>query len=238
MSVRVLSVLSVALLTALVVAAPVPKDKTIKEEPATNAQKKQAENNLKQIMIAIHSYHDATGLWPQDTAGGLSWRVHLLPYLEEEALYKKFDLNGSWDSDTNKKLIEDMPKVFAPTRAMNVGKGETFLRGFGGTNVGTAGVFQLGQRITLVNVTDGTSNTLAVIDAGEAVTWTQAGTDLDPDAKEFPKLGKMIDGDYFFAAMCDGSVRKVTRKFDEKELKAFISRCGGEVTTGDGVFAK
>ncbi len=230
--------LSIALLAVLVVAAPVPKDKSVKEEPATDAQKKVAENNLKQIMIAIHSYHDANGVWPQDTASGLSWRVLLLPYLEEEALYKQFDLNGAWDSDANKKLTESMPKVFAPVRPLNVPKGETFLRGFGGTNAATAGAFQPGQRLTIVSITDGTSNTIAVIDAGEAVTWTKPGTDLDPDAKEFPKLGRMIDGDYFFAAMCDGSVKKVTRKFDEKTMKAAVSRAGGEVFAEDGLFVK
>lgn len=229
--------LSVALLAVLVVAAPVPKDKGVKEEPATAAQKKQAENNLKQILIAMHGYHDANGTWPADTAG-LSWRVQLLPYLEEDALYKKFDLSGAWDGDTNKKLIDEMPKVFAPTRVMKVEKGETFLRGFGGSNALTAGIFQPGQRVTLVGVTDGTSNTIAVIDAGEPVVWTKPGTDLDPDAKEFPKLGMMIDGDYFFAAMCDGSVRKVKREFDEKTMKAAISRCGGEVFTEDGLFVK
>lgn len=234
----VFAALSVVLLAVVVVAAPVPKDKSVKEEPATDAQKKMAENSLKQIVIAIHSYHDANGIWPQDTAGGLSWRVHLLPYLEEEALYKKFDLNAGWDSDANKKLIEEMPKVFAPVRAMNVGKGETFLRGFAGTNPATAGVFQPGQRVSLVSITDGTSNTIAVIDAGEPVAWTKPGTNLDPDAKEFPKLGRMIDGDYFLCAMCDGSVKKVTRKFDEKTMKAAVSRAGGEVVAEDGLFAK
>lgn len=232
------AVLSVTVLSLLVVAAPVPKDKSVKEEPATAAEKKQAENNLKQIMIAMHCYHDANGVWPADTKDGLSWRVHLLPYLEEEALYKQFDLNAAWDSDTNKKLIDKLPKVFAATRTMNVEKGETFLRGFAGTDALTAGVFQPGGQVRLVSITDGTSNTIAVIDAGEAVTWTKPGTDLDPDAKEFPKLGRMIDGDYFYCGMCDGSVQKVKRKFDEKTMKAAISRCGGEVIDDTAVFAK
>jgi hypothetical protein len=229
--------LSVVVLAVFVVAAPVPKDKRVKEEPATEAQKKQAENNFKQILIAMHGYHDANGTWPADSAG-LSWRVQLLPYLEEEKLYKQFDLTAAWDSDANKKLIDEMPKVFAPVRTLKAEKGETFLRGFGGSSPATAGIFQPGQRLTIAGITDGTSNTIAVIDAGEPVVWTKPGTDLDPDAKEFPKLGKMIDGDYFFAAMCDGSVRKVKREFDEKTMKAAVSRCGGEVFADDGLFMK
>jgi hypothetical protein len=233
----VAAVLSVAVLCLLVVAAPVPKDKGVKEEPATAVQKKQAENNLKQILLAMHNYHDVNGTWPADT-DNLSWRVQILPYLEQDKLYKKFDHSAAWDSDANKKLIEELPKVFAPVRTMNVQKGETFLRGFGGTNAQTAGIFQPGQRLTIVGVTDGTSNTIAVIDADEPVVWTKPGTDLDPDAKEFPKLGRMIDGDYFFAAMCDGSVAKVKRKFDEKAMKAAVSRCGGEIVNTDDLFAK
>jgi hypothetical protein len=230
--------LSVALLAVLVVAAPVPKDKNAKEEPATDEQRKAVENNFKQLMIAVHSYHDAMGTWPADTKGGLSWRVQLLPYLEEDALYKQFDLNGAWDSDTNKKLIESMPKIYAPTRVMKAEKGETFYRGFGGTNQLTAGAFEPGKQLRLANFTDGLSNTIAVIDAGEPVVWTKPGTDLDPDAKEFPKLGKMIDGDYFFAAMCDGSVRQVKREFDEKEMRKFVGRNDGLVANDKLVFVK
>lgn len=232
---HVLSALAVALLAVLVVAAPVPKEKA-KEEPATDEQRKQVENNLKQIVLAMHNYHDATGSWPADTAN-LSWRVQLLPYMEEGPLYKSFALNEAWDSDTNKKLIENLPKIYAPVR-VKAEKGETFYRGFGGSNAATAGVFEPGKRITLAGVTDGTSNTISVIDAGEPVIWTKPGTDLDPDAKEFPKLGRMIDGDYFFCAMCDGSTKKVKRDFDEKSMKAVISRNGGEVYDATGVFRK
>lgn len=227
--------LSAALLAVVVVAAPVPKDKG-KEEPATDEQKKEVENNLKQIVLAMHNYHDAMGTWPADTPN-LSWRVLLLPYMEQENLYRQFKLNEAWDSDHNKKLIAEMPKMYAPVRVLKVEKGETFYRGFAGAGI-EAGMFEAGKRLTIVSATDGTSNTIAVIDAGEPVVWTKPGTDLDHTAKEFPKLGRMIDGDYFFAAMCDGSVKKVKRKFDEKSLKAAISRAGGEVFDDTGVFLK
>lgn len=230
----VFAALSVALLAVFVVAAPVPKDKA-KEEPATDEQKKEVENNLKQIVLAMHNYHDAMGTWPTDTAN-LSWRVQILPYMEQENLYRRFKLNEAWDSDNNKKLIEELPKFYAPVR-VKAEKGETFYRGFAGAG-NEAGAFEPGKKITLVNMTDGTSNTIAVIDAGEAVIWTKPGTDIDHTAKEFPKLGRMIDGDYFFAAMCDGSVRKVKRKFDEQSLKAAASRSGGEVIDDTAVFLK
>lgn len=222
--------LSALLLAVLVVAAPVPKDKP-KEEPATDEQRKEVQNNLKQIVLAMHNYHDANGKWPADTAT-LSWRVLLLPYLEEEALYKEFDQAEAWDGKTNKKLIEKCPKVFAPTR-VKAEKGETFYRGFAGS-----GAFPAGGNLRLpASFTDGTSYTIAVIDAGEPVIWSKPGTDLDPDAKEFPKLGRMTDG-VFYCGMCDGSVRAVKREFDVDEMKKFVSRAGGEVVDDTKVFGK
>jgi hypothetical protein len=228
---RVFAVLSLLSAAVLVVAAPVPKDKA-KEEETTDDHRKEVENNLKQLVLAMHNYHDANGTWPADTKGGLSWRVLLLPYMEEENLFRQFVLDDAWDSDTNKKLIDKMPKIYTPTRA-KADKGETFYRGFGGS-----GAFPAGGGLKIFSMTDGLSNTVAVIDAGEPVVWTKAGTDLDPDAKEFPKLGRMIGGDYFFCGMCDGSTKKVLRKFDEKALKAAVSRNGGEVYDPDAVFVK
>ena len=221
--------LSVVLLAVLVVAAPVPKEKP-KEEPATDKQRAEVQNHLKQIGLALHNYHDTHGRWPADTAT-LSWRVLLLPYLEEDGLYRSFDQTEAWDGPTNKKLIAKMPKVFAPTR-VKAEAGETFYRGFAGD-----GVFPAGGNLRLAAFTDGTSNTIAVIDAGEPVVWTKPGTDLDPAAKEFPKLGRMIDGD-FYCGMCDGSVRTVRREFDVDEMKKFVSRAGGEVADDTKVFVK
>lgn len=238
----VAATLSVALLAVLVVAAPIPKDKA-KEEPATDEQRKEVQNNLKQIMLAMHNYESAITEWPSDVRDAkkkplLSWRVRILAYMEDEeatALYKQFKLDEAWDSENNKKLIDKLPKIYAPVR-VRAEKGETFYRGFGGTGAG-AGIFEPGARLGIVNVTDGTSNTIAVIDAGEPVIWTKPETDLDPDAKEFPKLGRMIDGD-FYCGMCDGSVRTVQRAFDEKTMRAVVSRSGGEASTGGGVFVK
>ena len=234
---------AVAVLSAvgLALAAPVPKE-VGKLKPATDKEREEVKENLKQIMLAIHNYHDANNVMPADIVDPktkkplLSWRVHLLPYMEEMPLYQQFILDETWDSKTNKPLIEKMPKMYAPTRA-KAKPGETFYRGFAGTGA-LAGVFEPGKRMSLVGITDGTSNTIGVIDAGEPVVWTQPGTDLPLDPKKpLPKLGGMIDGD-FYCAMCDGSVRAVRREFDEKVLRAAISRSGGEILDGRGTFVE
>jgi Protein of unknown function (DUF1559) len=222
--------------SGLALAAPVPKDE-VKLKPATDAQREEVKTNLKILGLALHNFHDAMGYFPTDIVDAktkkplLSWRVALLPYFEEDDLYTQFKLDEPWDSKANLKLAEKLPKIYAPTRA-KAKPGETFYRGFGGKGE-FAGLFEPGARVTMSHITDGTSNTIAVIDAGEPVVWTKPDTDIPNDPKAaLPKLGAMIDDDYY-CLMCDGSVRTVKRVTDEKVLRAMISRAGGEVVTLD-----
>src|SRR5262249_21734482 len=68
----------------------------------------QSTNNLKQIALAMHSYHDTMGRFPpaivRDKEGKplYSWRVLLLPYLEQQNLYNQFKLDEPWDSEHNR----------------------------------------------------------------------------------------------------------------------------------------
>src|SRR5882672_4340583 len=70
-----------------------------------------ASNDLKQLALAMHNYHSAYGQLPpaavRDKNGKLllSWRVLILPYIEQDNLFKEFKLEEPWDSDHNKKLI-------------------------------------------------------------------------------------------------------------------------------------
>jgi RNA polymerase sigma factor (sigma-70 family) len=76
--------------------------------------------NLKTLALAVLNYNDACGYLPPpaitDKNGKplLSWRVAILPFIEQEALYKQFKLDEPWDSPHNKKLLARMPKVFGP----------------------------------------------------------------------------------------------------------------------------
>src|SRR4249919_3311122 len=88
------------------------------------ARRAQCVNNLKQIGLAMHNYHDVkNGLPPSaivDKQGKplLSWRVAILPYIEQQPLYDKFKLDEPWDSPNNKDLIQYMPSIYmCPSRA-------------------------------------------------------------------------------------------------------------------------
>lgn len=196
-----------------------------------------SQNNLKQIALAFHNYESANGFFPQDVKDKdgkplLSWRVQILPYIEEEELWKQFKTDEPWDSDTNKKLIEKMPKVFAPVHT-KAKAGHTFYQGF----TGGGALFGGKDKPTLIGITDGTSNTALVVEAGDPVMWTKPADVVYDPKKPLPKLGGDLDGN-FNLGFADGSVRWVRKGFDEKVMRAIITANGGEVIGTEGLFKR
>ncbi len=190
------------------------------------ADRAKSSNNLKQMAIAFHNYHDANGHFPRDIADKngkplLSWRVAILPYLEEAEVYKQFKLDEAWDSDDNKKLLEKMSKVYTAPRG-KFEKGHTFYQSFAGP-----GAFMGGKDLKLFDITDGTSNTFMIVEAGDAAPWTKpADVAFDPK-KPLPKLGGIFDGD-FSVAFADGHVQYVKKGVKDENVKKYITIAGGE----------
>jgi hypothetical protein len=186
-------------------------------------------NNLKMIGLACHNFESANGHFPNNVTSKdgkllLSWRVQLLPYVEEDALYRQFKLDEAWDSDHNKKLIEKMPKLYLPVRG-KASKNETFYRGFTGKSTW----FEKGHQLRITSITDGTSNTIIAVEAEKPVIWTKPeDLPFDTSKDELPKLGGMFDGT-FHALLGDGSVRTIKSTIAKETLKALITRDGGEV---------
>src|SRR5207245_1185574 len=136
----------------------------------------------------------------------LSWRVLILPYVEQEALYKEFKLDEPWDSEHNKKLIAKMPNIYALPNVTPEKGTTTHYRVF----VGNGAVFDYVKSCKLVEIADGTSNTWMVATAAEAVPWTKPDElAFDPD-KDMGKLLGLFHG-RISVAFCDGSVRLFTR---------------------------
>jgi hypothetical protein len=198
-----------------------------------------SKNNLKQLALGMHNFESTFGNLPGDVHGGekppaWGWRLHVLPYLEQGPIYNKLDLRKPWDDPANLKVLQDMPmpKVFEhPGRPAP--KGHTYFRIFSlpkGAKGTDLPLFEEGKRgPKLTDVTDGLSNTLMIVEAGEAVPWYKPDV-LAYDGKlPLPQLGDK-DADLFLAAMGDGSVRAFRpSKLGEKTLRALITRAGGEV---------
>jgi len=195
--------------------------------------RRRAINDLKQIALAAHNYASANNdqIFPYaitDNKGKalLSWRVFLLPYVEEDNLYKQFKLDEPWDSAHNKKLLPLMPKVYAPAMGREKDSHKTYYRVF----TGPEAVFDVKgkNRYTIANIPDGTSNTVMVAEAGEAVPWTKPDElSYNPKA-DLPKLGGQFR-DVFLVAMFDGSVRAVRRSVREQTLRDAITPDDGNV---------
>lgn len=187
-------------------------------------------NNLKQLTLAIHSYHDAYGHLPHDIVDKngkplLSWRVQILPFLDQEALYRQFKLDEPWDSPNNLRASQQTVDVFLSPRAPAPARpGLTHYQVF----VGPGALFEPGKRIRFTDVTDGLSNTLLLVETAEAVEWAKpGGLPFDPN-RPLPRLTS-ISGDGMLAlALADGAVRTLNLSVGEKRLKALITRNGGE----------
>lgn len=203
-----------------------------KVEQAAAAQ--QSANNLKQIGLAMHNYHDTNNQFPPaavcDKKGKpqLSWRVLILPYIEQEALYKEFKLDEPWDSENNKKLIAKMPKIYAIPGA-KPDSTDTHYRVFVGNGAGFDWI--MGGKIT--GISDGTSNTLMVVTAATAVPWTKPDElEYDPEKDMSKLIGFVVNGKAQ-VAMFDGSVRTLSKLPSKETLHALITRNGGEVIGND-----
>lgn len=200
------------------------------------AARMQSMNNLKQIALAIHNYEATYGHLPRDITDKdgrpiLSWRVAILPYVEQNALYQKFKLDEPWDSKHNKPYSDVAIKLFmSPQADPPTPPGMTQYKVFSGPGT----IFEPGKKITFTDITDGTSNTILVVEAGDSVPWAKpADIPFDPK-KAPPKLALPGVADFVNVAMGDGSVRvmKMTG-IPEKTLKALITRDGGEVIEDD-----
>ena len=191
------------------------------------ARRSQCKNNLKQIGLALYNYHDAYGAFPPaytvDSHGKPlhSWRTLILPYLDQESLYQKINLAKPWDDPANVDALKSFPPTYSCPSATNPPGMTTYL-----AVTGKDSCFRPGQSRMISEITDGTSNTLMVVD----ITQTHAVHWMSPqDADEALLLGmagevkdlQHIGG--FQGALADGSVRFFSVNLPATTLKALIS---------------
>jgi hypothetical protein len=221
-----------AFIGSLLLAAPVVADDAKKPELTKTSE--MIKDDLNRLALAMHKYESAYYRLPpaatvnQFNKPLLSWRVLMLPYLGEEKLYKEFHLDEPWDSNHNKKLIAKTPAIFrAPNKKLADEFKTVYL-----APVSKETVFQPdGATVKLSNIYDGTYNTILLVQAndGAAVTWTKPD-DLPVDtSKPFRGLEQPGEG-FFFVAMCDGTVHRITSKGDPLNLAYTFTHAGGEVT--------
>lgn len=196
------------------------------------ARRTQSANNMKQLGLAMHNYHavhkkfPSTVMTAEDGKTKYSWRVALLPYLDQKPLFDAYDFTNPWDSENNLKILKRMPNVF---RHPNEGAGVTTSSYYALSGENT-GLGNGDKAIGLRDIIDGSSNTALVFDAKRAVPWTKPEDIKYSTDDDVPALGGYEPGG-FNVLLADGSVRFVAQSVDEKTLRAIISRNGKEVVT-------
>lgn len=202
------------------------------QQARESARRAQSANNLKQIGLAFHNFHSANNALPPavltDKQGKrlLSWRVALLPYLDQGALYNEFHRDEPWDSEHNKKLIAKMPKVYASPNLLDLAKeGKTVYlvpTGKGMSFEGTKGV-------SFPEFTDGLSNTIVAVEAHRdaAVIWSTPD-DLTVDVENPLKGLKSARAGGFYVLFADGALRFISDMIKQETLKLLFTRADGQ----------
>ena len=143
-------------------------------------------NCVKSLAIALNNYESKWKELPPaityDSNGKPmhSWRVLILPHLEEERLYKLYSFDEPWDGPNNSKLMSQMPRIY----------GCPFLYDRPGSEFKTSYRVLIDQRTCFPpngsrrfdEIRDGLSNTLLVVESNQPVPWMAP---IDPTVSEY-----------------------------------------------------
>ncbi len=191
------------------------------------ARRAQSTNNLKQIGLAFHNYNQVAKQFPaavnrggKDKSIPYSWRVAILPYIEQQELYNQYNFDEPWDGPNNRKLIDKMPAIYAHPGVDGApsSRGHTSYFVFTGPST----IVGAGDEPQIQKVTDGTSNTILAVEAQREIPWTKPeDIPFDPKAP-LPELGGYTP-DGFNALFADGSVRYIVKAIDPTVLRSLIT---------------
>jgi uncharacterized protein DUF1559 len=191
-------------------------------------------NNLKQIMLALHNYHDVNGQFPPafvtDADGKplYSWRVLILPYVEEAQLYNRFDKSKAWDDPANFAVSNTPVTVFRSPLDNDLAPSGASYFGI----IGAHTAFPPDRGARMADITDGTSNTIGIVELhGIEGSWAAP---IDPKIESVamsigPSPGQLNpNGDSKLnVGVCDGSIRSLPATTPPQTLQLLFSRDDG-----------
>jgi Protein of unknown function (DUF1559) len=235
-------VLSLLLLCALTCGLLLPCAQKTSDSPGW----KQSSYSLRQIGQALLNYHKMKGKLPPavvyDKNGKplYSWRVLLLPFLDQSDLYRKFKLDEPWDSPHNVDvaLQEEATRCYEPILG---GMDPTGLTRFQ-VLVGPGTAFER-PGLSLHDFPDGPEKTILAVEAAVPVPWSKPAdlvydpnSPLPPMQSQFTYPVRLLCYEVyrkagFNAVFADGNTAFIRSDTDEKTLRALITRNGGEKLT-------
>ncbi len=201
------------------------------------ARRAQCMNNLKQIGLAIHNYHDTWKCFPaavltdEEGTPRRSWRVAVLPFVEQNATFDAYRFEEPWDSPNNQALENFRPPAYACPSDPTIGPAETNYVMI--TGQGTVGG-EPNEKVSFKEITDGTSNTIMAVEvAGAGISWLEPRdmsideaiayiTDPSSTGQTHAHPGGVN------VLIADGSVHFISSTIDRQTLRAMMTRDGGE----------
>ena len=187
-------------------------------------------NNLRQIAIALHTYHDVYGSFPPayiaDKNGRPmhSWRVLILPFMEQEILYKRYRLDEPWDGPSNRKLASTVLPVYSCPTDQPTPNSETSYVAI----VGPRTAWPDEKALTLGDLKDGTGNVLLVVEVHDSgIHW------MEPRDLHISQMAPAINSPHgqgissehpqaAQAAYADGSVKSLRNSAPADVLRSWI----------------
>jgi len=202
-------------------------------------QDEERQNRLQRIALALLSYHDTFDAFPapflrtEDGKPLLSWRVRLLPFIEQQALYDQFKRDEPWHSPHNKPLSDKVIEAFGDD---NTTRYQVI--------VAPGAVFELKEvfdarvqeGFPLRAVTDGAGNTISVVETGadKAVPWAKPDEIVWDGESDPANLFGNLPDNKLWVAFVNGSAHQLDLAKRAEELKLLILRDDGHSYRFDG----
>jgi hypothetical protein len=174
-------------------------------------------NEIRQVCLAMHNHADAYKKFPFEPNGNprihesLSWRVHLLPFLEENNLYESLALAEEVGSAANAEFAAKMPKLFGSDNATTT----------------IVGIKHDEYPEDFTDIPDGTSGTIVMIEYPAGKPWMERNDLTIDEAVEL--FASLEEGEKLAVAFYDGSVRFLKADIPEDFLRNLLDPKDGNV---------
>ena len=178
-------------------------------------------NDMRQIGLAAHGYHDTNKAFPSPRLAGaeLSWRVALLPFLEQGPLFQQFDMARDCDHVPNQAHLSKLPKTYHSGLHPALDPTQTAYQYFTGANT----LFpQPGSKIKMTAIKDGASSTILVSESMVFVPWSKPA-DMTAGAM------LTVPNDQYVVCMVDGTAKVVNPpRLSDPDLRGLINPSDGK----------
>jgi len=196
------------------------------------ARRSHSKNNLKQIGLALHNYHDVHEVFPP---GGIaktdgtpyhSWQTFVLPFIGQAPLYNRINFDQPWSTPENQPHFQqEIQEYLNPTLDERTSPNGLGLSHY----VANEKTLGTNSSLRMRHITDGTSNTILAFETGEDLkAWGDPTNFGSPGDFIGPHRKKAFFGGTQ-VLMGDGSVRFVSENTDPAVLEALSTPRGGEM---------